>query len=597
MIKRGGSKLPSQKNETSHSYYRDGLTAFKENDFKKALTLFNKAITLNPGNIQLHDCRAATCEKLGQLNEARQDAETMLRLDKSSAKGYLRAGKLYRLLNLHDKAREIYKLGITNVPENDPLYEALCRLKGEGHKKPQKSNPTKIYDPLMFFPNELIHEIFMSLPFATVCKATLVSKRWRKYIISSGLLHRSLDFTVKQSVKITDKIIRTYIDRGKSKIKQVICPCSQKLTDATLKYLRTVFGIRLQKIVLTYNSSITNDAIVPLIRTIGSHLKHINLSGTNIMNKGVEVILSICSRLEILDLEHCSRITAQAFNPEKIQCRASGIREINLNYSPMTEIAISFMVTLFPKLTCLGIRQIIGLSTETLKEFPNFPDLNSLSLEGCIFSGELQSMDRAFVSLASSCLPLREFSFEQCPSLTDNCVRCLVTSFNLEVLELNGNNLLTDETMYNIGVYCSRLKVLRIGKSPGITDHGVLSLFNNSSGEHPLEIIDLRQNSNISNVSLEKIADHCCNLREINVQWCSEITGSGVAYLVKKCKRTLKNLYMEECSKVSLDAANFAQEMIGLHGGRQKDELVVKKSDKRKKDLISKNKKNVPPAK
>ncbi|CAG8510194.1 14695_t:CDS:2, partial [Acaulospora colombiana] len=482
---RGDSKFSSRKIETFQQYYRDGLTAFKENDFKGALVLFNKAITLNPKNIQLYDCRAATREKLGQLKDAQQDAETMMRLDRSSAKGYLRAGKLYRLLNQHDKAQEVYNLGEMNIKKNDPLYET----------------------------------------------------------------------------------IRTYVGRGRLGVRQVICPRAQKLTNATLKHLRATFGIRLQKVVLTHNSSITNDAIVPFIRAIGSHLKWINLSDTNIMDKGVVAILSTCSKLELLDLSHCSKITAQAFDPGKIQCRATGMRVIKLDYSYVAEVVITFMIAIFPKLTSLGIRGVVGLTNESLVKLANFPNLNSLYLEGNTSNGGSLSINDAFISLASSCPPLREFSLERCTILTDNCVRNLIASCHLEVLELNGDILLTDETMQDIGAYCKRLKILRIGKSPGITDNGVLSLFV-PGGEISLEVVDLRQNSNISNISLEKIADNCGNLKELNVQWCGKITGSGVAYLVEKRGKTLKHLFLEECFNVSPDAVEYARKVIGSHGGK-----------------------------
>ncbi|CAG8472760.1 9923_t:CDS:2 [Diversispora eburnea] len=528
MIKKSSSKSQT---ENFQQNYRAGITAFKENNFERALEFFTKAIKSNSKSIILYDCRAVTCEKLGLINEALHDAEFMMKLDKSSPKGYLRAGKLYRMLNNEDKAQEVYSLGITNVLKDDLLYKKLHELKD---KKPQaKGSITnkKTYDLIAFFPPEIVHEIFNLLPFASICKTSGVSKTWRIYIVSSPFFYRELNFTIGQRSYITDQTIRTYLSRGKSCIKHLICRGAPKLTDTTMRSLRSIFGIRLQGIEITANSSITNNSIITFIRTIGGHLKYINFSKTLIADTGVKAILITCNKLETLDLSLCEYITSAAFDLKQglSQCKATELCNINLNLSTgVSERTISHLMELFPKLSSLHLQgQGAIMTTRSIANLIKFPNLKSLQLKNIINNRDL-SIENIFSKLTDSCPSLCEFTLQDSSCLTDNCIQHLVMSCNLEVLDLNGSISLTDVTMNNIGIYCKKLKILRIGKSPGITDEGV---------------------------------------KEINFSWCRNITGSGIAYLIQKCKNSLRKLFLNECSSISPDAVYYARAVLGTYEG------------------------------
>lgn len=421
---------------------------------------------------------------------------------------------------------------------------------------------------IAFFPSEIVYEIFRHLPFASICKATRVSKSWRRYIVSSPSFYQELDFTIDRRSTITDQTVRTYLSRGKSCVKSLVCRCTPKLSETTLRSLRSIFGIRLQRIEITSNVNITDISIIPFIRAIGGHLKEIDFSGTGISKDGVKRILNTCSKLEILKLLSCPSVTSNSFEFNEgafAQCNANELREIYFDLP-----IIPRLIELFPRLSTLHLQSsILFATTQSIANLTTFSNLKSVHLS-CLIYEDLPIED-AFLKLSESCPPLREFTLQNCSQLTDNCIQRLVMSCNLEVLNLYGCNLLTDTIMNDIGFNCKELKILRIGKSPGITDAGISSLFksrDSSKGSNSkLEIIDLKQNSNITDDSLKAIADNCDKIKEINFSWCRNITGMGIEYLVQKCKNSLRKLFLNECSSISLDAVVYARDALGIYGG------------------------------
>jgi F-box/TPR repeat protein Pof3 len=84
---------------------------------KQALSLATAA-TLQ---LSILDNRAAAQEKLGNdhLLSALKDARKMMVLQKTSVKGYLRAGKILQLMGQLDVALETYKYGLKQLSKED----------------------------------------------------------------------------------------------------------------------------------------------------------------------------------------------------------------------------------------------------------------------------------------------------------------------------------------------------------------------------------------------------------------------------------------------------------------------------------------------
>ncbi|CAI2186848.1 18051_t:CDS:2, partial [Funneliformis geosporum] len=551
--------------------FKQAKEALKNNDLLKARELFTRAINLKSNYIPFYDCRASTYEKLGQLEAALQDALSMIKLDKTSVKAYLRAGKVYRLLNQTSNAIKIYNVGLSLVITKDQYYELLQKqsedLQNKLRNKLRQSDSSNTYDMMCILPPELKDDILKRLPFTNLCKASAVSKTWRKYILSSEILWHNLDFERPFFNTLNDNIIRVYVKRGGRRVKKLICGDSPKLTDKTLKILREAQCDRLQYIAIS-NSNVTDEGIRAFIKTVGLDLKTIEFSKSDITNMTLSVILSKCKQLESLNLSFCESLTSEAFNPALVDNKALKLKNINLQcHGQIKGNVIDYLSLLFPNLVHLDLAGISGLTTKSIVSLTSFKDLKFLQITGDLPVEGTLSLEDAFEVFIGICTQLNSFSLKECQSLTDKCIRKLVQSCDdLKELDFTSSIYLTDETMCLIGNYCEQLKVLRIGKSPGITDVGVIKVMKSGCGSL-LEVIDLQSNSNITDKTLEVMGSHAKCLREVNFKWCKNVTGSGVGPLVRQCGNTLKHLILQECYNVAPDAIELARKILGKNGG------------------------------
>jgi F-box/TPR repeat protein Pof3 len=110
-------------------YQELGRQYYKQQQYKKAVEAFTEGIeaAARPSVGQL-DQRAASYDKLNDLNAALKDGRDMIRIDKKDAKGYLRTGSILQKLNKLDKALDIYKYGMKNVPVDNKDFKVGLRL-------------------------------------------------------------------------------------------------------------------------------------------------------------------------------------------------------------------------------------------------------------------------------------------------------------------------------------------------------------------------------------------------------------------------------------------------------------------------------------
>nr|CAG8503307.1 4942_t:CDS:2 [Entrophospora candida] len=558
----------SFKPSSSHQLYQRAMTAFQGEQYLTASFLLTEAIDLNPNNIQFYDCRAATYEKLEKLSDALNDAKTMIKLSPNSAMGYLRAGNLYKILNQKEAVKENYLLGISKVDQDDPSYQKLCEFSNEYLNLAVKRTT---YDITIILPHEINLEIFGSFTFANICRLTAVSKRWREYIISMKRLWQDLDFRVNSNVKITDKLVKLYVQRvqrEKITIRRIFFGESPKLTDCSLKVLRKTMCHQLTSLELMSNTLISDTEICVFIHTTGLNLKHLNLSDTNIGNRTVRKILTTCSKLETLDLSSCNGVTTEAFDPNDLQCKATGIASINLSGCETVEYSvINYLVGLFPKIIQLDLKCNSVITPEVFSKLTNYPELKRVALFEHI-NNSAASFGKEFNSFTTTCVNLHEFTLINCSEMSDYCIECLVKSCkNLEILDLSDCKRLTNQALNVISIYSENLKILRFGCSIGIDDDGVTFLCKSRLSKK-LEEIDFHGNSNITDKSLRIMGNFFVNLRLINLKSCCNITGSGVGFFVQKCQRSLKELVLNGCNNVPPDAIDLSRKLLSLNGGK-----------------------------
>ncbi|KAG9065813.1 hypothetical protein KI688_002110 [Linnemannia hyalina] len=98
-------------------------SAFSQKDFAAALQFLTRALAVVPKDINLLDSRAASYEKLGQLDKALDDAKAMIRIFPQNPKGYLRAGKTLRLQQNIRAATKLYVAGVERCTKGSKDYE------------------------------------------------------------------------------------------------------------------------------------------------------------------------------------------------------------------------------------------------------------------------------------------------------------------------------------------------------------------------------------------------------------------------------------------------------------------------------------------
>lgn len=92
-------------------------------DWEKAISLYTKAMEVNPDHIEAHFQRAAIFDILGRIDEAISDYEATLKLrpDYYLAMEYL--AKLYEGKGEYPKAIELYSKALPLVP--DPKWRSV----------------------------------------------------------------------------------------------------------------------------------------------------------------------------------------------------------------------------------------------------------------------------------------------------------------------------------------------------------------------------------------------------------------------------------------------------------------------------------------
>ena len=141
----------------------EGLQHCRDKNHEKALECFCEIIDTYEGvPIKLFDRRASIYGTLGKFKEALQDAEHIIRTEKTLATGYLRAGQMLQKLHKDEKALQICRLGLRNV---SPQSTGVKRLHGMCEKLTAKTAALRKVDPLLKLPLELSGTVLSYLSF------------------------------------------------------------------------------------------------------------------------------------------------------------------------------------------------------------------------------------------------------------------------------------------------------------------------------------------------------------------------------------------------------------------------------------------------
>ncbi|MED6107309.1 hypothetical protein PIB30_012703 [Stylosanthes scabra] len=154
---------------------------------------------------------------------------------------------------------------------------------------------------------------------------------------------------------------------------------------------------------------------------------------------------------------------------------------------------------------------------------------------------------------------------------------CLVVNSHVKFLYLASNSCLNDESVEMIASVCPNLEVIDLSYCKRVSMGAVEVLLRCCKIQrmdlarlgypHELSQFQFRVNfqvptlfvlnlswCRISDEELSLISKNCYNLKELNLDYCHEITDNGVKQVVKNCKQ-LRMVSLDSCEKVSCDVA------------------------------------------
>ncbi|KAG0601274.1 hypothetical protein M758_11G098100 [Ceratodon purpureus] len=123
------SNLSNGNADAAESAKEKGNAAFKQKDFKKAVSHYSDAIRMDANNATYYNNRAMAHLQLCNFPEAESDCTQALNLDKKSVKAYLRRGTAREFLGFYKEADEDFRQALIFEPTNKTASEALSRLK------------------------------------------------------------------------------------------------------------------------------------------------------------------------------------------------------------------------------------------------------------------------------------------------------------------------------------------------------------------------------------------------------------------------------------------------------------------------------------
>jgi len=226
----------------SQDYQELGKKHYKEKQYQKARDAFTLGIdSTNLPDLALLDSRAASHEKLGELNDALRDSRTMIKGDRKDVRGYLRTGKILQKMEKAQSALQIYQLGLRTVPVGDKNFHLLH---GATNKLSRQLCPPKSIDPLLVLPAELAEMILGYLAFNELVRCLPVSKGWNCFLASRPSLWTHLDLS-HANRKVPVRFIQRCIGNARDRLTHATLhlhsnPSSLQLLATRCKKLHTL---------------------------------------------------------------------------------------------------------------------------------------------------------------------------------------------------------------------------------------------------------------------------------------------------------------------------------------------------------------------
>lgn len=349
---------------------------------------------------------------------------------------------------------------------------------------------------------------------------------------------------------------------------------------------------KLHKIDLSGNQFITDKSIFCLSQNCMLLREVVIRDCDFITQNGIALAMRKCENLNHISLEEIGIPTIDSFFQESFTY-AKKLCQLDLSHSFISDELLCMVAE-----ACLPLKKLtisscynftfVGISCLLYK----YQFLEYLDLEGANFLTDDSVIELskflcnlAFINL-SLCSKLTGSTFftliRSCPLLkdikmerTNLGVEELTTDFminpRVKILDLAGNESLSDECINKVALCCPGLQVLKISHCSNITEEGIRGVLRNCC---EIRHLDMNRCWGIKNLdiafelpklevlhakgpvfddeALTIIAKRCHGLLQLDLEGCLNVTAKGVNEVVQNCRR-LREINLKRCDNVKDD--------------------------------------------
>ncbi|KAI9644137.1 hypothetical protein NHQ30_007490 [Ciborinia camelliae] len=524
---------PAYDEEEGMGPLEKGRHRYQKKNYQGALVAFTEAVKISTGHILLTalDHRAATFEKLDQLQSALKDAKEMLELKPELSKGYLRCGKVLQLKGEHKLALKIYERGLKKVKVGTDTDKDRVTLQSMFNKLQKSQAPRKTLDPLSYLPFELAEMIAKQLSIQERMVCLSVSKSWKQVLESSHKLWTTIDTSIGRG-KLSQKALKAYLKRSNYTLYEANIRYAT-IDAAQLQYL-TRTCTKLQRFTICDGGHIGESLTSAL--SLAKSLQYLHISQTS--------EISFRSVLESLRHVKSTIVEAEFLNVRYFSSdslcmwpRAENLRVLRMDKGFSMDISLNNLIESIPNIQVLALDGF-DLKDAVPLDLSELQGLEDLKLRDC----GLRRLPLLPSTLKRLCLKdnMRLINQEG-----DNIILPFLETFNCE------NTGFTDETVVVIVKNARNLKHLHIGNR-------LVGDYSDAHNDFPLcENIEELDVSFLQygEKDIIRMVDKCPNLKRLSARH-TKITGVAVKHFVG---RGVTWMSLQQCDKLSPDAVEYAR--------------------------------------
>ena len=547
--------------------------AAKQKNYDAALEAVNAALKLD-GNqktapsstLDMLDYRHAIYIRRDDLDSALKDAKSMIRLDRTDARGYIRSGVVERLKDNKAAALKFFEHGLKSAPSSDPNLALLRKeLKQTRDQISADLVVSKARDPMALLPFEIIEFVMLLIEHRQHVQMLRVSRLWKRILSGMRPLIDTLAFPGSDNLNsITPKMFLAALRRI-SVLKTLnaigLTWSSSDILISRLEHSQAFRSLECLEV---------RDAHLPLDKLPVSQYKLRRVT----IDYPTKCPLDLVHKL----LEECPGLEVASFRkvthrPQTYTLCSKSLLELDFNYGetmrsavskyPLPRCYVSYADLIYEKSeVTLDLPQIKRLGLGGLEwglgnippdlDLQHLEQLESLSLYNCTISNLL---------LAPS---LRRLKTEHCLFAVQESSTSFPALENLESLHMFSNHARPQEW----SSYSPFIRQAASKTAPGrLLSLGLYQDLERSNDL--LSLLTFRWFKGLTSLQLRGPAikdEHsrlfianCPDLETFSL-YDAQITGVFVSDLIKAPTSRLRKITLRECLKVSQDIVPWAKE-------------------------------------